>query len=124
FHLTGPTAWMTPLYPYLLAAVFKIFGIYSTASGWAIVFLDSLFSALTSIPIYFIARKTFGQRAAIWAGWCWAFFPYAVYLSADFIWDTTLSTFLASCLIWTTLEIEESPEIILWISLGLIFGLA
>src|SRR4029077_18421492 len=28
---TGPTAWMTPVYPYLLAATFKLFGIYSKA---------------------------------------------------------------------------------------------
>ena len=33
FHgVTGPTAWEPPLYPFLIAAVFKVFGIYSKAS--------------------------------------------------------------------------------------------
>ena len=35
FHgITGPTAWIAPAYPYFLAGVFKIFGIYSDASAW------------------------------------------------------------------------------------------
>src|SRR5579863_7456023 len=29
---TGPTAWECPLYPYLIAAVFKLTGIYTNAS--------------------------------------------------------------------------------------------
>src|ERR1700687_363675 len=32
FEETGPTAWMTPVYPYLVAAVFKLFGTYTTTS--------------------------------------------------------------------------------------------
>src|SRR6201998_4896596 len=31
---TGPTAWIPPLYPLLIAAVFKIAGIYTALSGW------------------------------------------------------------------------------------------
>src|SRR5262249_25949460 len=35
FHgITGPTAWIAPAYPYFLAGVFKIFGVYSDASAW------------------------------------------------------------------------------------------
>src|SRR4029077_17906992 len=26
---TGPTAWLTPVYPYLLAGIFKVFGIFT-----------------------------------------------------------------------------------------------
>src|SRR5262249_48508646 len=76
---TGPTAWMTPLYPLLLAGVFKILGVYTKASALAMLSLDSLFSALTCIPVFLIARRSFGEPAARWAGWGWAFFPYAIY---------------------------------------------
>src|SRR5580704_16620652 len=31
---TGPTAWTPPLYPLLLAGVFKLFGVYTLASAW------------------------------------------------------------------------------------------
>jgi len=34
FHQdTGPTAWVAPVYPYLVALVFRLFGIYSVASA-------------------------------------------------------------------------------------------
>src|SRR5438105_11171220 len=44
---SGPSAWAPPLYPYILAGVFKLFGIYSNASGWIILALNSIFAALT-----------------------------------------------------------------------------
>ncbi len=96
FGKTGPTAWLAPVFPYLLAGIFKIFGIYSNASAIAALALDCLFSALTCIPVYFIAKKHFGTTTAAWAGWAWAFFPYGIYFSADFIWATTLTTLLMS----------------------------
>src|SRR3569833_527555 len=30
---TGPTAWIGPIYPYLLAAIFRVFGLFSTTSA-------------------------------------------------------------------------------------------
>src|SRR5262245_37973112 len=45
---TGPTAWMTPVYVYLVAAVFKVFGVYTLASAVVMLTLNSLFSALRS----------------------------------------------------------------------------
>src|SRR3954471_19005521 len=48
---TGLTAWEPPLYPYLIAGVFKIFGVYSLASAFVMLALSSVFSALTCIPI-------------------------------------------------------------------------
>ncbi|MGB8834509.1 MAG: hypothetical protein WCC95_20335, partial [Candidatus Sulfotelmatobacter sp.] len=39
---TGPTAWEPPLYPYLMAGVFKLFGIYTYASAWVLLTINSL----------------------------------------------------------------------------------
>ena len=33
FEDTGPTAWITPVYPYLVAGIFKIFGVYTKTSA-------------------------------------------------------------------------------------------
>src|ERR1700687_234893 len=38
---SGPTAWMTPVYPYLVAGVFKIFGVYSKRSALILLSLNS-----------------------------------------------------------------------------------
>src|ERR1700751_3274818 len=63
---TGPTAWEPPLYPYLIGGVFKVFGIYTRASAWVLLSINSLFTTLTCIPIFFIAHRTFGERNALW----------------------------------------------------------
>src|SRR5258708_3264902 len=64
FVETGPTAWMTPVYPYLLAGVFKLFGVYSKTSALVILSLNSLFSALLSVPIFYISHRTFSRSGA------------------------------------------------------------
>src|SRR6266700_8118469 len=46
---TGPTAWEPPLYPYLVAGVFRVFGIYSQTSAFVVLAINSVFSALTCI---------------------------------------------------------------------------
>ncbi len=110
FAETGPTAWMSPVYPYIVAGVFKVFGVYTTASAVVLLSLNALTSALTCIPIFFIARRTFGKRAAKWAGWGWVFFPYAVYFPVERIWETWLATLLLSLLFLFALHLEDRPE--------------
>lgn len=124
FADTGPTAWLTPVFPYLLAGVFKIFGVYSNASALVILSLDCLFSALTCIPVFFIARKSFGARAALWAGWLWAFFPLSIYFAADFIWDTSLATLLLPIVLLIALHLEDSPRLLHWLGFGAFAGFA
>ena len=64
----GPTAWFTPIYPYLSAAIFKIWGIFSDESRLIIETLNCAFAALTVIPIYGIAQRTFGKSVAVGRG--------------------------------------------------------
>jgi 4-amino-4-deoxy-L-arabinose transferase-like glycosyltransferase len=123
FGKTGPTAWLAPVFPYLLAGIFKLFGVYSKTSAISILTLDCLFSALTCIPIYFIAKKHFGESTAQWAGWSWAFFPYAIFFSADFIWATTLTTLLMTLVFLSAIHIESSSSVWHWVGFGALSGL-
>ena len=93
---TGPTAWEPPLYPYLMAGVFRLFGIYTYGSAWILLSINSLFASLTTIPIFLIARKTFGERVARWSAWGWALNPYIWYWSIHWIWDTTFTPLILS----------------------------
>ena len=69
FHgITGATAWEPPLYPFLIAGVFKIFGIYSHASSFVLLAINSFFSALTCVPTFLIARRCFGEKVAVASG--------------------------------------------------------
>ncbi|MGA9978620.1 MAG: glycosyltransferase family 39 protein, partial [Candidatus Sulfotelmatobacter sp.] len=122
FGQTGPTAWLAPVFPYLLAGIFKLFGIYSKTSALVALSLDSLFSALTCIPVFLIARMHFGEKTALWAGWAWAFFPYGIYFSADFIWATALTTLLMSLVFLAALRLESSARISDWVLFGALSG--
>ncbi len=65
FGNTGPTAWMAPVYPYLLAAVFKLFGIYSKTSALVILSLNSLFSVdMGELPHHSRTKPAFPNRTA------------------------------------------------------------
>jgi 4-amino-4-deoxy-L-arabinose transferase-like glycosyltransferase len=124
FTNTGPTAFMTPVYPYIVAGVFEIFGVYSKASALVMLSLSSLFSALTCIPIFLIAQRNFNRRVALWSGWAWAFFPYAIYFPVERIWATWLSTLLLSLLFLITLHLERSVRLSAWVGFGLLWGFA
>jgi len=121
---TGPTAWMTPAYPYLLAGIFKLFGVYTRASAFAILCLNGLFSALVCIPIFFVARGSFGRTVALGAAWTWALLPYAIYLSSSFVWETCFSALLLTILFLLTLRLKEQPSRWAWLGYGLLWGFA
>lgn len=119
---TGPTALLTPVFPYLLSGVFAIFGVCTKASALAFLSLNSLFSALTCLPIFFIAIKGFGLRTARLAVWSWAFFPYAVNFSANSMWYHSFVALLLALIFLIALHLQSSDRISAWVGFGLLFG--
>ncbi len=119
---TGPTAWEPPLYPFLIGGVFKVFGIYTQASAWVLLSINSLFATLTCIPIFFIAHKTFGERIALWSAASWGLCPYIWYWSVHWIWDTTFTPFVLACLFLLALELQDWPGVRGWILFGALYG--
>jgi 4-amino-4-deoxy-L-arabinose transferase-like glycosyltransferase len=122
FAETGSTAVLPPVYSYLLAGIFKVFGIETKASVLTALSLNSVFSALTCIPVYLMARQAFGERVAKWAGWGWAFSPYGVYYGADWAWSTPLVTLELACLFFWAWRLENSSRTRDWILFGLFGG--
>src|SRR5947209_5300285 len=103
---TGPTAWEPPLYPSLIGGVFKVFGIFTSASAIVLLLINSVFSALTCIPIFLIARRCFGEKVGVWSAWTWALLPYIMYWCSRWVWETSLSALLLTTLIWLALSME------------------
>jgi 4-amino-4-deoxy-L-arabinose transferase-like glycosyltransferase len=124
FADTGLSALLPPVYSYLLAGIFKIFGIETRASVLAALSLNSVFSALTCIPVFLLARQAFGDRVAKWAGWGWAFSPYGVYYGADWAWSTCLVTLELSCLFLFAWRLENSSRKRDWILFGALCGVS
>jgi 4-amino-4-deoxy-L-arabinose transferase-like glycosyltransferase len=120
--ITGPTAWEPPLYPYLTAGVFLTFGIYSKASAFVLLTLNSAFSALTCIPIFLIARRIFSEKVALWSAWAWAVLPNVMFWSTRWIWETSLSAFLLALVFWLALTLEDRDGWQPWFAFGLLWG--
>jgi 4-amino-4-deoxy-L-arabinose transferase-like glycosyltransferase len=119
---TGATAWLTPVYPLLLAGIFRIFGIFTAASFAAAVALNIAFSAAVCLPIFYAGRKISGRGVGATAAWLWAVFPNAVVIPFEWIWDTCLTTLLAALIFYFTLTLAESRRARDWCLYGLLWG--
>ncbi len=104
---TGPTAWVAPLYPLLLAGIFKIFGVFTLKSAWIILTINSIFSALTALAVWEIGARCFNRRVAIWSAWIWALYPAAMQYAVRWVWEMALSTLLLSYVIVLALRMRN-----------------
>ena len=120
---TGPTAWMTPVYPGLLAGIFHLFGPYTFDAFLSAALANVAFSAFAVIPLYFAAKRLGGVNLAATAGWLWAIFPNALLLTYQALWDASLGALLATIILWATLALRESERVRDWIGYGLLWGL-
>jgi 4-amino-4-deoxy-L-arabinose transferase-like glycosyltransferase len=121
---TGPSAWAPPVYPYVLAGVFKLFGVYSASSAWVILAFNSFFAALTCFTLHRIAEKIYGTTVARATAWTWAVFPYLIYWPVRVVWETSLTAFLLSLALLLTLGMADAPpRPRVWIGFGLFWGI-
>jgi hypothetical protein len=118
---SGPTAWLGPVYPLIVAGMFKLFGIYTPASAAAVMTVNSVFSALTCLAIYLVGKELFGSTVALLAAWAWALLPYSINWSF-WIWETAVSTFLLTLLFWLTLRLPRRSRPRTWAIYGLLWG--
>lgn len=121
--VTGPTALVPPLYPYLLAGCFHLFGLNTVKVAFAVLSLNSVFSALTCIPLFLLASRAINRRAGCLVAIAWAIYPFSIYFSADRVWDYALTALLLS---WCLVLAQSLPERRwpAWAGFGALYGLA
>ncbi|WP_158943970.1 hypothetical protein [Granulicella sp. S190] len=112
---SGPTAWMPPLYPLLLAGVFKIFGVYTAKSAWVILTTNSVFSAATAALVFEIAARCFqktgrARKIALWSAWLWALYPAALQYAVHWVWDMAITAFLFTAILVLSLRMRGIGE--------------
>jgi 4-amino-4-deoxy-L-arabinose transferase-like glycosyltransferase len=121
---TGPTAFLPPVYPVMLAAIEHMFGLATKNSAWAILVMQCMFSALTCIPIYYLALETFDRRIAKRAMLIWALFPYAIMLPTNIIWESSLSALLLAAGLYFFVRAQSSESNSRWALLGIFWAVA
>jgi hypothetical protein len=114
---TGPTAFIAPGYPTLIAAVFFLFGTYSFASEIAIIALQILVSLVTIWLMMRICRELLDDRTAILAGAFWAVSLPLLWIPAIF-WETSLSACALPAIILLALHCRRCPTLPAWLLLG------
>jgi len=119
---TGPTAWMTPLYPMLLSGIMRILGIYTFASWVGAVAMNICFSTLACIPLYHAGKRVGGAGLAAGAAWLWAIFPNAILLSFESLWDASLSALLGATVVWATFRLAGTARARGWSAYGFLWG--
>lgn len=107
---TGPTAWVPPLYPLLLAGVFKLFGVYTALSAWTILTINSVFSAATAPLIYKLAQRCYNRKVAVWSAWIWALYPAFMQYAVRWVWDMALTGFLFTAVLVLALQMRQAGE--------------
>ena len=120
---TGPTAWIAPVYPYLCALVFRIFGIYSETSALVLIGIQCIIAAATGVAIYGLGRRSLGRQVGLYAAWIWALSPFFFRWPVSWIWDFTASAFLLSVVFIVTLDVAEKNSRRLWLAFGAIWAL-
>jgi len=119
---TGPTAWEPPVYPFFMAGVFKVFGVYTKLSAFVLLAVNSFFSALTCVPVFFIARRSFGLKLAKWCAWTWSLFPYAMYWAVKWLWETSITMFVVAALVLWAMRLAEGRRVSEWVGWGALWG--
>jgi Dolichyl-phosphate-mannose-protein mannosyltransferase len=119
---TGPTAWTTPVYPFLLAGIFRLFGTYTFNAFVVAVGLNILLVSLACVPLYYAARKVGGIKVAAGAAWLWAIFPNAILIPVESLWEASLSALLVAMILWATLRLAELSSTVAWSLYGFLWG--
>jgi hypothetical protein len=117
---TGPTAWIAPVYPSIVAAVFWLFGIDSQTSAAVLLLLNAIFSSLAAVAIYKLGREHLTEKVGLIAAWAWTISPLVAVMTF-LLWDTCLSA-LMLCLGF--LVLLRSKGIRQWAAAGALWGLS
>jgi 4-amino-4-deoxy-L-arabinose transferase-like glycosyltransferase len=119
---TAPTAQQPPLYPLMLAGIFKLFGICTATSAWTAVLVNVLAGAVTAVLLYHVGRLHFGETVGILAAWLWVL-PWMYQTNAFSV--SLTPAYLAALgltflFLWVPKRLEGNRS---WLVLGIYSGL-
>jgi 4-amino-4-deoxy-L-arabinose transferase-like glycosyltransferase len=121
----GPSSWLAPIYPLIVAGVFAVFGIQTYASALAIIVVNAACSSLVAVLLYRIGSEFFSEPAGFAAAMLWALSPAVAFMPL-INWDTCVSTLLATCAVLLTLRLAAagaSPRNTRFAAAGAMWGL-
>jgi len=122
--MQGPTAWVAPLYPSMIALALKVFRMDNYAAVVVCLTLNCIAAALTCWPVYEIGKKIGNHQIGLASCWVWAFLPGSVIFTLEWLWDPSFSAFFMALLIYWTLDLPEATSPLAWARYGLLWAVA
>ncbi len=119
---SGPTAIVPPVYTYLLALIFKVFGIHTAASAYAAYTLNVVLSTLVVWPLARSGSIIGGPRLGIFAAALWAIYPLSGFSDLRYFWSTSLFMLLVTCSLLATLHMRNRVALRDWLAYGALVG--
>jgi hypothetical protein len=116
----GPTSWLAPVYPSIVAAAFWLFGIDSQTSAAVLLLLNAIFSSLAAVVIYRLGRECLTEKVGRVAAWAWVASPL-VAMMTFLLWDTCLSALMFCLALFVLLR---SKDIRQWAAAGALWALS
>jgi hypothetical protein len=119
----APTAQQPPIYPMILAGIFKLAGAYSYLSLWIALGLNAILSAVTAVMILRIGRREFGSLTGIIAAWVWSCWLYEAAVAIR-LWESTLAALLLMIGLLMLPKLAESLSPLRWLLFGTLVAVA
>ena len=109
FSLEGvvPTSETDPLYSFVIAPFFSLFGTFTMAAGIAIVLFQILLCSLTTWAIFVLAEKLYGPTEARISALLFACYPGSIFFAVSRIGPTPLSILLLCLLFIVILDVPN-----------------
>ncbi|MDE3104875.1 MAG: glycosyltransferase family 39 protein [Acidobacteriota bacterium] len=106
---TGPTAWNPPVYPLLIALVFKLFGLYSNRAVWVLLGVNALSAMLTSVLLFRIGVEVFNAQTAFLGTLAWAISPDTAAWAAR-NWESSLGALVSTLTVVCFLKLMQAKQ--------------
>jgi tetratricopeptide (TPR) repeat protein len=116
---TNGVFFRAPLYPYFLAAVYKLFG----HNYFAARLIQFIIGSLSCVLVYLLGRKVFNRRVAIIAGVMASLYGVLIYYEGELLLPV-LEVFLNLLFIFACIKARERVSYKLWFLSGLLLGLS
>ncbi|HTW90432.1 MAG TPA: tetratricopeptide repeat protein [bacterium] len=107
---------LRPLYPYLLALIYAVFG----RHVFAVQFIQTVLATISCLLLYETTRHVFGRRPAIFASFGFALNGILVFYTGTLLY-VEITVLLSLLFLW--LLLIAGKRIWLWIAAGVCFGL-
>lgn len=114
---SGPTGWLAPGYPLLVAAMLDLFGGLVPGAAVALFLAQSFLSALTCVILWLLGVELGAPRAGRFAAFAFAVLPGAVWTAASFVWDTSIVALGIAAFVWACARFARSSPWT-WVAVG------